>query len=578
VIRSLLAAAAILALIVAVPPASAMTPEVIGTGCTTAFYIDKECKGVGVGVKSSGVYALNLTEALGQTGAWTMGDRPDPDSTDPSVKTTADWQAKWGATNVGMAKFLRERKGFTNTGRIFYVSLSGNDAAAVINDPTHPYRSIAPIMTILMDLQGGAIIVRGGVWTDLDFNACPFSHKNPCFALSGSPGHSVYVMAYPGEAVQTDIPIIADLVYSPAPKVCCVTVDGLEFRADKYGLGDGFSLVNTSDYTFVNDEFAGWHQDFFGDHTVNAVVKESVFHDMMYHAVYWGDSVLLGGPGDFDFASNRKNCVNGSLAKMCASSNARVIGNVMYSNGDSGYEPIHLNTYLDGAIVEGNIVSYSGGTPIALQTGVYHAEIRANVLFDNGRDCLTLYLYDNGVAAQAATLRWNTIENNICYVGSQADTIRGTNPAGGIVQLDATMTPGHFIKDTVIRNNIIVTNNQAPYWAGAPFRFGRNSYPETDIIENNFLWSSASEGSSEEHVMSISKDASGTGQTDGTFGLTHLQAINQNFRGNIYADPKFEKASNRFTPTPGAFNFSLPLACPAAHAGLPKNACATPVK
>jgi hypothetical protein len=356
--------------------------------------------------------------------------------------------------------------------------------------------------------------------------------------------------------------------------VCCVTVDGLEFRADKYGLGDGFSLTNTSDYTFVNDEFAAWHQAFFGDHTVNATVKDSVFHDMMYHAVYWGDSVPLGGPGDFDFAANSKNCVNGSLTKMCASSNAQVIGNVMYSNGTSGYEPIHLNTYLNGATVQDNIVSYSGGTAVALETGVYHADIKANVFFDNGRDCITLYLYDSGVAAQAATLRWNTIENNICYVGNQADVIRGTNPSGGIVQLDATKTPGHYIENTVIQNNVIVTYNHATYWSGVPFNFEGNSHPETDIIRNNVLWSSAPKADPEDRIMSISKDASTKGYAAGLYGLRQIETFDQNFRDNIYADPKFRSASNRFTSMPGAFNFNLPPTSPAVHAGSPRDPAA----
>ena len=145
----------------------------------------------------------------------------------------------------------------------------------------------------------------------------------------------------------------------------------------------------------------------------------------------------------------------------------------MYNNGASGYEPIHINAYIDYPVVEGNIVSFSGGSAFALQTGVYHALIRNNLFFDNGRDCGTLYLYDHGDPTIPATLRWNTIENNICYVGNPADDIRGTNPGGGIVQEDNTQTPGHYIKDTVIRNNIIVTYNQAPGRVKPAFEFGK---------------------------------------------------------------------------------------------------------
>jgi len=547
--------------------ATAAPPQVVGPGCTTAFFLDPLCKGVGVGVKSSGIYTVAQGQTMNTPGIYTMGNRPDPDPTDPAVKTTGDWQAKWGIDNAGMINFLSRRKRFTNTSRIFYIAQSGNDATGAVNDPKRPYRSMAPIMAKLRDLQGGAVIIRGGRWTDLDFNACKYSHGNPCFSLSGSKGHPLYLLAYPGEVVQTDIPFHITLTYKPAPDVCCVTIDGVEFRAAKYGIGDGVSLINTTNFTFVNDEFAGWHQTFFGNHTVNLTVKSSVFHDMMYHAVYWGDNTPMGGHGDFDFVSNARLCVNGSNTTPCASSNARVIGNVMYANGASGYEPIHLNTYLNGATVRGNIVSFSGGSAIALQTGVYHALIDGNIFFDNGRDCITLYLYDHGIANQAATLRWNTIENNICYVGAARDHIRGTSPGGGIVQRDNTQTPGHYIKNTIIRNNIIVTDNRGPGWSGVPFRYERNSYPHSDIIRDNVIWSSVPGANAEDRIMAISGDADPTGLGGGNYNFSQFQAFSHKFNGNLYADPRFNSASPEFTLTPGAFNFNLLPTSPAIHAG-----------
>ena len=97
----------------------------------------------------------------------------------------------------------------------------------------------------LQDLRGGAVIIRGGEWTDLNFNPCPYNEGNPCFNLSGSEGHPVYVMAYPGERVQTNR-AISSVTYQPFPHVCCVTIDGLIFRADRYGLGDAFSGADTN--------------------------------------------------------------------------------------------------------------------------------------------------------------------------------------------------------------------------------------------------------------------------------------------------------------------------------------------
>ena len=161
-------------------------------------------------------------------------------------------------------------------------------------------------------------------------------------------------------------------------------------------------------------------------------MKNSVFHDMMFHAIYFGYSASGGhlsqGPGDFNFAVDEERYRAGKSRG--ASYGGRIIGNVMYNNGAFGYEPIHINTYIDHPVVEGNIVSFSGGTAFALQTGVYHALIRNNLFFDNGRDCGTLYLYDHGDPTVPATLRWNTIENNICYVGSGIDCHSRHEPGG----------------------------------------------------------------------------------------------------------------------------------------------------
>ena len=561
--RAVLAAVPLMLLFPVRQSLSASQPEIIGPGCTTAFFIDKDCSGYGVGLKSSGDYPLSQGQHVGTPGWYTTGDKPDADDEDPTVNTTAQWQAKWGTDNVEMVRFLKTRKTFSNTSRIFYLSQTGSDSSARINDPRRPFRTMAPILTELQDLKGGAVIIRGGTWTDLDFNPCPYSHGNPCFNLSGSEGHPVYVMAYPGERVQTNKGI-SSVTYRPFPHVCCVTIDGLIFRADRYGLGDAFSGADTTSWTFINCEFAGWHQIIFGDHTVDALVKNNVFHDMMFHAVYFGfSSGLSQGPGDFNFVLDEQRRRDGESRG--ASYRGRIIGNVMYNNGASGYEPIHINTYIDYPVVESNIVSFSGGSAFALQTGVYHALIRNNLFFDNGRDCGTLYLYDHGDPTIPATLRWNTIENNICYVGNPADAIRDTNPAGGIVQEVNTLTPGHYIKDTVIRNNIIVTYNQAPGRVKPAFEFERNSYPKTDTIRDNIIWSSAPEAGPSEPVMSISTDAVPGGVDAGKYDFSAFQAFSANFVGNQYANPEFKNASPALVMTPGAFSFDVPSTSPAVR-------------
>lgn len=669
-----LASAVFTALMLLAAPALATMPQF--RGCDTAYYLDPLCKGVGVGVRSSGVYPVNsatFDSTLSDYETVTAGDLADPDPNDPSVKTTADWQAKWGTTNAGMVSFLQAEKSFTNTSRIFYVAQNGNDSTGAVNDPTHPYLTMAPIKTILADLQGGAVIVMGGDWRGadildasisgttltvpevigeagfinvgdtvtgpgvaagttivsqltntngasvpgkegtyqvsvlqtsaktaygvsvghpLDFSACAYNNGNPCNVMSGSLGHPLYIMAYPGEEVLTDH-AWGDETYPPFPHASDVTWDGFELRADGWGeapyvgSGNGITMADVSRFTFINDEFIGWHENILAENIHDVTFIHDVFHDMEFHGVYYAFDNLLGGPGDFDFAANAATCVpgwywNGTGTKpageACADSDLNVEDSVFYANGDDGYEPIHYNAYINGGTISGNYISYSGGTGIGLQTGADNIVIKDNIIDDNGRAGITLYLYGSATANQCnlpATLIGTIIDSNLIYVGKQTDVIRDTQPGGGIVQFDATNNdanncPGHWIKGTVIKNNIIVTYNvPSGPWENAPLQFETGSFPETDMITNNLFWNSApSENVATDVLMKIDSDADSTGDPPGyakttvNYTFPQFQAFNSNFNGNMYADPLFTDASPSYTLTPGKFNFTLQAGSP----------------
>ena len=84
------------------PIAHAQAPQVIGHGCTTAYFIDDDCDGCGVGVKSSGQYPLTQNPpAVGTPAYYTMGDTPDADDTDPTVCTTAPMAGEVGHDKPG---------------------------------------------------------------------------------------------------------------------------------------------------------------------------------------------------------------------------------------------------------------------------------------------------------------------------------------------------------------------------------------------------------------------------------------------------------------------------------------------
>ncbi len=548
--------------------ALAGVPVSVGPGCTTVYFIDKDCDGYGVGKKAGGVYSMEYAGHNLLDAAWyTMGDLPDADDEDATVSTTAQWQAKWGDNNQGMINFLQQRKGFANTSRIFYVAQSGDNATGMVNDPTHPYRTMAPVMTILQDLRGGAVIIRGGDWTDLDFSPCSYSHGNPCFALSGTSSTPLYIMAYPGERVQTILKFDAT-GYNPYPNQGYVTFDGLSWLAAQYGGGDAINTAETDHFTYINNEFAGWHQTSFGNHTEDVLIKWNVYHDMQYHTVYF----LSSGPDNpnpgvtFDFTS--------AYALELASFRGQIIQNVMYNNGDSGYEPIHVNTFATGVVVDGNIISYSGGSPIAFQTGVYDSFIKNNVMVANGRSCITFFLY----STSSATIERNTIENNSCYMGAWTDSIRGTSPNGGFTAAVLNANVG-FIKNNTVRNNIFVYDNPAGplpggTWGAAGLYFDNKSFPETWTIQNNVWnnWDSvASANDRFWHVEGIA--CPGGTCTPGDFTFAQFSAGHS---GNLYADPKFVVASASYTLTPEKFDLRLAADSPAIALGAGAYAAASP--
>jgi hypothetical protein len=100
------------------------------------------------------------------------------------------------ASNVGNT--------FTPTaGHVLFVSLTGSDSTAKLDDPTHPYRSLQDMSTykgayFTMD-AGDQVVLRAGSWNDtkgtdttwMRFGAGPY-------ARNGRPGAWIHITAYPG--------------------------------------------------------------------------------------------------------------------------------------------------------------------------------------------------------------------------------------------------------------------------------------------------------------------------------------------------------------------------------------------
>jgi hypothetical protein len=234
--------------------------------------------------------------------------------------------------------------------------------------------------------------------------------------------------------------------------------------------------------------------------------------------------------------------------------------NVLYNNGTSGYEPIHVNDVVSGAWVYGNISSYSGGAGMALQTGDYNASVTGNLFFLFGADCINIFLDKSIVPANEV---YETFSNNVCWSSLSSDSIRGSNPGDGSLYLSPSgHGPNYFVKNTTIQNNVIVGNWSSLNGAFA-LDFQTYSYPESSIIIGNQFWNTAA-GNPQNFTFSIIALTSPT-SIPGTYTAAQLNTCSNwsssctagNYSGNTFANPNFPNAQESNLQNPGVFNFGI---------------------
>jgi hypothetical protein len=100
-----------------------------------------------------------------------------------------------------------------NPGRIYFVSLSGDDATGVANDITHPYRHLQTVSgggvhNVLR--AGDTVVIRGGNWSDVGMDGAWLRFRYPEQQGSAPKGILgtgwVAFTAYPGEDVHYSTP------------------------------------------------------------------------------------------------------------------------------------------------------------------------------------------------------------------------------------------------------------------------------------------------------------------------------------------------------------------------------------
>ncbi len=346
----------------------------IGVGCTTAYHIDKDCDGYGVGPTQLTVDPNPLFGV-------------DADDNDAAVNTPASVIAKWGTISA----FLTHLGYPTN--RIIYIDpVNGSDSTGA-GTVGSPYQTWSPVITSLSYAGTGAgatLLYRGGV-TALG-NYLVNSH----LPYASSPSNPVVVMPYPGERGIVH-GISADS--QNFGKSANVIYDGWTLSCSNTGLGNGIDGNHADGITIKNSEISGCSHGWqVGGGGQNLTIDGNVFHDTQSHAVY-PTSAGLYASGQFNCSGWNWDTTGGNFPSgFNPFTNLQFKNNLIYNAGTGGLEAVHLNAMICGGAVTGNFLHNIGGTGLGLQTSVQGTPsapflVANNVIFSNQSSAITISIY-----------------------------------------------------------------------------------------------------------------------------------------------------------------------------------------
>lgn len=465
------------------PQQPSVSDAYIGIGCTTAYHIDKDCDGYGIGP--------------GLTG-------PDADDDDASVNTTATALATYGT----LANYIQQVKGYTPTNYWYIDSVSGNDTTCLVNRVDLPCATYGKIDTIgTVNKAGYAIIFRAGVHSASTLgnsrgggtppygSSATFGSAIGTGALQGgkevnaavtsgstlpfdsttgitvgmtvhgpgiaknttvtavaansitisnpvvAPGlvargfvlfnfNPVIFMAYPGERVIIDRKSIgfdnkcnsyrADGWTCNAPSHD-VVVDGFEWRnRGNNGLGHTWEGSSSYNVWFVNNDCYGMSAGPYSFINLHRwVIENNVIRDMNSKAG-GSHSIYLGSR-----INPKWNLVAGYTSQSdeaLLNSNLYIRSNVLYRSGRTCAQH---NGPARQYVVDGNIChSFFGATGLDGEMGVRNSYYRNNLVFGGTRGPFTLYNYPpaggaNNTGIFPGDMTNNLIEHNTWVVPSR---------------------------------------------------------------------------------------------------------------------------------------------------------------
>jgi len=418
---------------------------------------------------------------------------PDADDSDASVNTPESVRQKY----ADIADLLK-KLGYTPK-RIFYIAPGGSNRTGRADDPAKPFASWESVSGRVR--AGDVVLLREGAYKD--------KYPLSCVKLSGKAESPIVIAAFPGEKVVLD----ATEKSLAVDRCRHLVFDGFTLTNSAGTLGKGIGMKFSSNITLRNIESTRHYWGWIGMQDLHDILAERcVFHDNPHeHGIYLG-------------------------AREKPNTNLTVRKCLMYRNG---YHGIQHNGRVQGLLLEDNVIHSNGLAGVSLIMGVSDSVVRNNLIFNNNKQGIVFYTYDDRSAAiRAYDQCRNVVAGNIIWVGRHSWNGRQrTGEYAAILFNDVTAAQKVRMEQNTFRGNTIVTQE------GEAFRFAQERFTPTTIIENNVIHRASGSGK----VMSCSgKD----------YDLRSFESFSTNIRGNRFEDPQFANVSVEHYQTPENFDFS----------------------
>lgn len=522
-------------------------------GCTTAFSIDEDCDGYGIGV------------------GYVLG--PDADDHDATVNTTETVSAKYGSVSNGssatiitnLKAFFKSSRGYSNIGDIFFVSPTGDDSTGAPNDPTKPFRyfgftSAGGVKKHPAFGPGDMILYKGGIYnTNLSMqqrDQIDVQYSTPI----GTSSAPIIFASFPGELA--------------------------EFSADIRGIGGVNSTVKDLWYVFDTFQIGTPNASTSDNGIVLTGAREVKFRNIevlrkggngikLMSNVVWPNTQIplknvliekcVVSRTDGSIGTSEHNIYIGHAVPKSANNPATglLIRNIISHSNQVFFDGMQINGHFDNWAVERSQFHSNSGWGVAFLNGPSKGRFTGNEVYNNNTSGIKIGKYIGFVGNNTPSAESNVENNkwldNIVWVG---DLFNGNGPTDGrdpsnwnaiYFYTESTCETSPIDKTTVCpdyttsHNGNIFYNNILVTHGSSPIRADQRSHLENNTFLNNFMYRT----DGKQTVANLKSNTE-------SWSLAQFEAdIRINAKDNLNKDPKFRDVRIEYANDPKKFNFSV---------------------